>query len=144
MENGKFIQIGNDRLRLSCIEAYGIKTWNRYFVRNEADSEVERSAYNTAFTIYNENEDLYENAEPMVDVNGYPVYMDRSVVREGQLPPNAFDVEVSRVLYVYAALMNRNGMFYVEGRVDFDIDEKLAELDRLFIDEEKNSDEAKN
>lgn len=144
MASKKFIRIGNDRLRLSCIEAYGIKTWNRYFVRNEAHSEVEYSAYNTAFTVYNETEDLYENAEPMVDVNGYPVYMDRSVVREGQLPPNAFDVEVSRVLYVYATLTNRNSLLYVEGRVGFDIDEKLVELDRLFIGEEKNSDEAQN
>jgi len=142
MENGKFIQIGNDRLRLSCIEAYGIKPWNRYFVRNEEHSEVEYSAYNTAFTVYNETEDLYENAEPMVDVNGYPVYMDRSVVQEGQLPPKAFKVEASRALYVYAASISRN--VYVEGRVDFDIDEKLAELDRLFLDEEKSSDEAPN
>ena len=144
MANKEFIQIGNDRLRLSCIEAYGIKTWNRYFVRNEVHSEVECSAYNTAFTIYNETEDLFDNAEPMVDVNGYPVYMDRSVVREGQLPPNAFDIEVSRVLYVYTALMNRSGLLYVEGRVDFDIDEKLAELDRLFLENEKIPDEAKN
>lgn len=30
MENSIFIQIGNDRLRLSCIEAYGIKPCNRY------------------------------------------------------------------------------------------------------------------
>ena len=123
MASKTFIRIGNDRLRLSCIEAYGIKTWNRYFVRNEAHSEVECSAYNTAFTVYNETEELYENAEPMVDVHSYPVYMDRSVVREGQLPPNAFDVEVSRALYVYATLTNRNGLLYVEGRVDFDIDE---------------------
>ena len=144
MASKKFIQIGNDRLRLSSIEAYGIRKWNRYFVRNEAHSEVERSAYNTAFTVYSETGDLYENEEPMVDINGYPVYMDRSVVREGQLPPNAFDVEVSRVLYVYATLMNRNGLLYVEGRVDFNIDEKVAELDRLFLEDEKNPDEAQN
>ena len=144
MANKKFIQIGNDRLRLSCIEAYGIKTWNRYFVRNEAHSEVDRSSYNTAFNTYRETEDLYENEDPMVDVNGYPVYMDRSVVQEGQLPPKAFDVETSRALYVYATLMNRNGLLYVEGRVDFNIDEKLAELDSIFLEDEKNSDETKN
>lgn len=142
MENGKFIQIGNDRLRLSCIEAYGIKPWNRYFVRNEAHSEVERSSYNTAFNTYRETEDLYENEDPMVDVNGYPVYMDRSVVQDGQLPPKAFDVETSRALYVY--VMNRNGLLYVEGRVEFDIDEKLAELDRLFLENEKIPDEVNN
>ena len=130
MANKKFIQIGNDRLRLSCIEAYGIKPWNRYFVRNEAHSEVERSSYNTAFNTYRETEDLYENEDPMVDVNGYPVY--------------AFDVETSRALYVYATLMNRNGLLYVEGRVDFNIDEKLAELDRIFLEDEKISDETKN
>jgi len=142
MENGKFIQIGNDRLRLSCIEAYGIKPWNRYFVRNEAHSEVERSSYNTAFNTYRETEDLYENEDPMVDVNGYPVYMDRSVVQDGQLPPKAFDVETSRALYVY--VMNRNGLLYVEGRVEFDIDEKLAELDRLFLENKKIPDEVNN
>ena len=139
MANKKFIQIGNDRLRLSNIRAYGIKTWNRYFIRNEACSEVDRFAYNTAFNTYSENESSYDCCDPMVDINGYPVYMDGDVVREGQLPPKAFDVEVSRALYV-DSFSEEHVFLYVAGRVNFDIDDKVAELDRLLIDE-KVSDE---
>ncbi|MBR3623192.1 MAG: hypothetical protein IKN43_07605 [Selenomonadaceae bacterium] len=134
MEKEKFIQIGNDRLCLSNIKAYGIKTWNRYFVRNETNSEVDRFTYNSAFNMYSEVENLYANNDPMVDINGYPIYMNGEVMREGQLPPNAFDIEVSRVLYVYA-LPERRAFLYVAGRVDFDIDEIVAKLDRLFLEE---------
>ncbi len=130
MEKEKFIQIGNDRLRLSNIRAYGIKPWNRYFVRNEACSEVDRLMYNTAFNTYSEAENSSNYSDPMVDVNGYPVYMDGDVVREGQLPPKAFDIEVSRALYV-DSFSEERVFLYVAGRVDFDIDEKVASLDRL-------------
>lgn len=133
MANENFIQIGNDRLRLSCIETYGIRPWNRYFVRNEAHSEVEQSVYRTAFTMYSEDENLYLSADPMLDIHGYPVYMDRMPIQEGQLPPKAFDIEVSRVLYVRGMWGGKSMLLYVEGRVDFDIDDKLAELDRIFL-----------
>ena len=84
--------------------------------------------------MYSEVENLYANNDPMVDINGYPIYMNGEVMREGQLPPNAFDIEVSRVLYVYA-LPERRAFLYVAGRVDFDIDEIVAKLDRLFLEE---------
>ncbi len=134
MDNNKFIRIGNDRLRLSCIESYGIKPCVRYFVHNEAHSEVEHSVYDTAFTLYNEDEDMYNDSAPVVDVNGYPVYMDKGVVQEGKIPPNAFDVEAGRVLYVNIIGNSHGTLLYVEGRVDFNIDDKIDELDRLLIE----------
>lgn len=138
MEKGNFIKIGNDRLRLSCIEAYDIRPWNRYFVRNEAHSEVEQSMYRTAFTMYSEDDDECFGYDPMLDINDCTVCMDRKPVKEGQLPPTAFDVEASRALCVRGKWLEKPIQAYVEGRVDFDIDAKLAELDKIFL--EKNSD----
>ena len=40
-----FIRFGEDRIRLDSIAGYGIHTITRYFVRNEAHSEVDRNSY---------------------------------------------------------------------------------------------------
>ena len=47
-----FIQFGDDRIRLDSIEGYGIRTIPRYFVRNEAHSEVDKRSYEGAFELY--------------------------------------------------------------------------------------------
>ena len=40
-----FIRFGEDRIRLDSIAGYGIRTITRYFVRNEAHSEVDKNTY---------------------------------------------------------------------------------------------------
>ena len=95
-----FIRFGEDRIRLDSIAGYGIRTITRYFVRNEAHSEVDKSTYEGAFELYMYDDEPDKSASPMLDINGYPVLMDRMVVREGHLSPQAFDVQKACALYV--------------------------------------------
>ena len=91
-----FIQFGDDRIRLDSIEGYGIRTIPRYFVRNEAHSEVDKRSYEGAFELYMYDDEPDKNASPMLDITGYPVLMDGMAVQEGYLPPQAFDVQKAR------------------------------------------------
>ena len=74
-----------------------------------------------------------------LDINGYPVFMDRMVVQEGHLPPQAFDVQKARALYVRGKQMGggwsvSSTLLYNEGECRFDIHAKLVELDELLLD----------
>ena len=134
-----FIRFGDDRIRLDSIEGYGIRTIPRYFVRNEAHSEVERNSYEGAFEVYPYDDELDQSARPMIDINGYPVLMDRRVVQEGHLLPQSFDVQKVRALYVRSKQMGGGWsesatVLYKEGECGFDIHAKLAELDGLLLD----------
>ena len=134
-----FIRFGEDRISLDSIAGYGIRTITRYFVRNEAHSEVDKSTYEGAFELYMYDDEPDKNASPMLDISGYPVLMDGMAVREGHLPPQAFDVQKARALYVRGKQM-RGGwsessmLLYKEGECGFDIHAKLAELDGLLLD----------
>ena len=134
-----FIRLGDDRVRLDSIEGYGIRTIPRYFVRNEAHSEVDRNSYEGAFELYMYDDEPDKSASPMLDINGDPVLMDRMVVREGHLSPQAFDVQKARALYVRSKLMGggwseSSTLLYNEGGCGFDIHAKLTELDGLLLD----------
>ncbi|WP_298586613.1 hypothetical protein, partial [uncultured Selenomonas sp.] len=117
----------------------GIRTIPRYFVRNEAHSEVDKSTYEGAFELYMYDDEPDKSASPMLDINGYPVLMDRMVVREGHLSPKAFDVQKARALYVRGKQMGGGwsesaSLLYNEGECGFDIHAKVAELDGLLLD----------
>ena len=84
-----FIRLGDDRVRLDSIEGYGIRTIPRYFVRNEARSEVDKSSYDGAFELYMYDDEPDKSASPMLDISGYLVIMDGMVVQEGHLPPQS-------------------------------------------------------
>ena len=135
-----FIRFGEDRIKLDSIEGYGIRTITRYFVRNEAHSEVERNSYEGAFELYNMYDDEPDkSASPMLDISGYPVIMDGMVVQEGHLPPKAFDVHKARALYIRGKQMGGewpeySTLLYKEGECGFDIHAKVAELDGLLLD----------
>ena len=131
-----FIRFGEDRIRLDSIAGYGIRTITRYFVRNEAHSEVDKNTYEGAFDLYMYDDEPDKSA---LDINGYPVFMDRMVVQEGHLPPQAFDVQKARALYVRGKQMGggwseSSTVLYKEGECGFDIHAKLAELDGLLLD----------
>ena len=134
-----FIRFGEDRIRLDSIAGYGIRTITRYFVRNEAHSEVDKNTYEGAFDLYMYDDEPDKSASPMLDINGYPVLMDRMVVREGHLSPKAFDVQKARALYVRGKQMGGEwsesaSLLYNEGACGFGIHAKVAELDRLLLD----------
>ena len=134
-----FIRFGEDRIRLDFIAGYGIRTITRYFVRNEAHSEVDKSTYEGAFELYMYDDEPDKSASPMLDINGYPVLMDRMVVREGHLSPQAFDVQKACALYVRGKQMGGGwsesaSLLYNEGECGFDIHAKVAELDGLLLD----------
>ena len=134
-----FIRFGEDRIRLDSIAGYGIRTITRYFVRNEVHSEVDKSTYEGAFELYMYDDEPDKSASPMLDINGYPVLMDRMVVREGHLSPKAFDVQKTRALYVRGKQMGggwseSTSLLYNEGECGFDIHAKVAELDGLLFD----------
>ena len=134
-----FIQFGDDRIRLDSIAGYGIRTITRYFVRDEAHSEVDRNSYEGAFEVYPYDDELDQSARPMIDINGYPVLMDRRVVQEGHLLPQSFDVQKARALYVRGKQMGGewpeySTLLYKEGECGFDIHAKLTELDGLLLD----------
>lgn len=134
-----FIRFGEDRIRLDSIAGYGIRTITRYFVRNEVHSEVDKSTYEGAFELYMYDDEPDKSASPMLDINGYPVLMDRMVVREGHLSPKAFDVQKTRALYVRGKQMGggwseSTSLLYNEGECGFDIHAKVAELDGLLLD----------
>ena len=63
-----FIQFGDDRIRLDSIEGYGIRTIPRYFVRNEAHSEVDKRSYEGAFELYMYDDEPDKSASPMLDI----------------------------------------------------------------------------
>lgn len=75
-----FIRFGDDRIRLDSIEGYGIRTIPRYFVRNEAHSEVDKRSYEGVFELYMYDDEPDKNASPMLDITGYPVLMDGMAV----------------------------------------------------------------
>ena len=134
-----FIRFGEDRIRLDSIAGYGIRTITRYFVRNEVHSEVDKSTYEGAFELYMYDDEPDKSASAMLDINGYPVLMDRMVVREGHLSPKAFDVQKTRALYVRGKQMGggwseSTSLLYNEGECGFDIHAKVAELDGLLLD----------
>ena len=135
-----FIRFGEDQIKLDAIEGYGIHTITRYFVRNEVHSEVGRNSYEGAFELYNMYDDEPDrSASPMLDISGYPVIMDGMVVQEGHLPPQAFDVQKARALYIRGKQMGGewseySTLLYKEGECGFDIQAKVAELDGLLLD----------
>ena len=134
-----FIRFGEDRINLDSIAGYGIRTVTRYFVRNEAHSEVDRNTYEGAFELYMYDDETDKNASPMLDINGYPVLMEKMVVQEGHLPPQAFDVQKARALYVRSKQQRgewseSSTLLYNEGECGFDIHAKLAELDGILLD----------
>ena len=131
----QFIKIGADRIKLGTIERYGIKSGVRYLVK-EADElgvEVDGTIFDSAYTQYGaswrEEEDI-KTSEPIHDMNtGLPVKINGEVVGYGCIPPGGFIVKKDRILYV-------DDNEYCASVVDFDIDEKVAELDRYFLCEE--------
>ena len=62
----------------------------------------------------------------MYDINGNPVIINGYIVRMGSLSEKDFFIEESRILYI-------NNHEYYEKLVDFNIDNKLAELDAQLI-----------
>ena len=134
-----FIRFGEDRINLDSIAGYGIRTITRYFVRNEAHSEVDKNTYEGAFELYLYDDEPDKSASPMLDISGHPVLMEKMVVQEGHLPPQAFDVQKARALYVRGKQMGggwseSSTVLYKEGECGFDIHAKLAELDGLLLD----------
>lgn len=128
----QFIKIGADRIKLNTIDRYGIKSGVRYLVKDadEFGVEVDESIFDSAYTDYGaswrEEEDI-KTSEPIHDMNtGLPIKINGEVVGYGCIPPSGFIVKKDRVLYV-------NDNEYCASVVDFDIDEKVAELDRYFL-----------
>ena len=108
-------------------------------MRNEVHSEVDKSTYEGAFELYMYDDEPDKSASPMLDINGYPVVMDRMVVQEGHLSPQAFDVQKARALYIRSKQQGggwseSSTLLYNEGECNFDIHTKLAELDGLLLD----------
>ena len=64
-----FIRFGEDRISLDSIAGYGIRTITRYFVRNEAHSEVDKSTYEGAFELYMYDDEPDKNASPMLSTS---------------------------------------------------------------------------
>ena len=131
----KFIKIGADRVRIDTIERYGIKFVARYLVKDadELSVEVDGAIFDSAYTQYGaswrDDEDI-KTADPIHDMNtGLPVKINGEVVGYGCIPPSGFIVKKDRILYV-------DDNEYCASVVDFDIDEKVAELDRYFLCEE--------
>ena len=130
----KFIRVGVDRIKLDKIERYGIKCGVRYLVKDadELGVEVDGRIFDSAYTDYGSSwQDEDENtAEPVHDKNtDLPIKVNGEVLRYGCVPPSGFIVKKDRILYV-------DGNEYCASVVDFDIDEKVAELDRYFLCEE--------
>ena len=117
----RFIIIGNDRFRLTDIHSYGIKYGVSYLVKNSNQVQVGQSAFES-LSYY----DLESQEEPMYDINGNPVIINGNIVRMGSLSEKDFFIEESRILYI-------NNHEYYEKLVDFNIDNKLAELDAQLI-----------
>ena len=79
---------------------------------------------------WREEEDIKTSA-PIHDKNTcLPVKINGEVVGYGCIPPSGFIVKKDRILYV-------DGNEYFASVVDFDIAEKVAELDRYFLVEEE-------
>ena len=117
----KFIIVGNDRFRLSDIHSYGIKNGVSYLVKNSNQVQVGKLSFES-LSYY----DPESQEEPMYDIKGNPVIINGHIVRMGSLSEKDFTIEESRILYI-------NKHEYHEKMVDFNIDNKLAELDAQLI-----------
>ena len=128
----QFIKVGEDRIRLDTIERYGIKQSVRYLVKgaDEIGVAVDRNVFDSAYTDYGaswQKEEDIKTAEPIHDIStGLPIKINGEIVRYGCVSPNGFIVKKERILYV-------DDEKYFASAVDFDIDEKVAELDRYFL-----------
>lgn len=107
--------------------------------REDADElgvEVNGAIFDSAYTEYGaswrEEEDI-RTAAPIHDMNtGLPVKINVEVVRYGCVSSSGFIVKKDRILYV-------DDSEYFVSVVDFDIDKKIAELDRYFLGKEKSA-----
>ena len=116
-----FVKVGDDRIRLSEIKNYGIKNGVRYLVKNAGMAQTDRDTFESISYYDPESQD-----SPMYDIHECPIKIDGRVVRLGSLSEGEYIIENSRILYI-------NGYEYHEKSVDFNIDEKLAELDKLLL-----------
>ena len=130
----QFIKIGADRIKLNTIERYGIKFGVRYLLKDadEVGVETDKKIFDSAYTDYGaswrEEEDI-RTSNPIYDINtGLPIKINGEVARYGCIPPSGFIVKKDRILYV-------DDNEYCASVVDFDIDEKIAELDKYFLGE---------
>jgi len=124
----QFIQVGNDRIRLSAIQSYGIRNGVRYLVRDANMAETDQSAYESSFYNYNPEPDPEE--PPIYDLQGRPIMMNGKAVRSGSLPEDAYIVEPSRVLYIEESNCKHDRIYH-EKTAGFDINAKMEELDKL-------------
>ncbi|MBR4903417.1 MAG: hypothetical protein IKZ53_02005 [Selenomonadaceae bacterium] len=102
---------------------------------DEIGVETDRVTFDSAYTecgaSWREEEDI-KTSEPIHDINtGLPIKINGEVARYGCIPPNEFIVKKDRILYV-------DDNEYFESVVDFDIDEKVAELDIYFLTLNRN------
>ena len=132
----QFIKVGTDRIKLDTIGRYGIKYGVRYLVKDvdELGVEVDGAIFDSAYTQYGvswrEEEDI-KTSELIHDMNtGLPVKINGEVVGYGCVSPSGFIVKKDRILYV------DDNEYCASVVINFDIDEKVAELDRYFLGEE--------
>ena len=55
--------------------------------------------------------------------------MDMKIIREGYIPPDAFDIQKVKALYVQGNWGQHSVLTYFDGECGIDIDEKISELD---------------
>lgn len=97
---------------------------------DEIGVAVDRNVFDSAYTDYGASwrkEEDIKTAEPIHDTKtDLPIKINGEIVRYGCVPPNGFIVKKDRILYV-------DDKKYFASAVDFDIDEKVAELDSHFL-----------
>ena len=116
-----FIKVGEDRYKLADIRSYGIKDGVRYLVKDANMAQTEKFSFESISYYDPDSQD-----DPMCDIYDRPIMMNGRTVRMGSLREDDFVIEESRILYI-------DGREYHEKAVNFDIDQKVKELDAYFL-----------
>lgn len=129
----KFIQVGNDRLNIGEIIAYGVESGTRYLIKSADMAEIDESTFIFCYGGYNPDASQINEEDPILDIYGKPVQIQGRTVNPNGISANDFEIKSCRILHI--KLRGYSRLDYYEGRsnFDFDFDEVLKELDDYFL-----------
>ena len=132
-EKPKFIQVGNDRLNIGEIIAYGVESGTRYLIKSANMAEIDESTFIFCYGGDTPNASQINEENPILDIYGKLVKIQGKTVNTNGISVNDFEIKPCRILHI--KLRGYSRFDYYEGRSnsDFDFDEVLKELDDYFL-----------
>ncbi|MBR3723198.1 MAG: hypothetical protein IKN12_10645 [Selenomonadaceae bacterium] len=99
-EKPKFIQVGNDRLNIDEIIAYGVESGTRYLIKSADMAEIDESTFIFCYGGYNPDASQINEEDPILDIYGKPVQIQGKIVNPNGISANDFEIKPCRILHI--------------------------------------------